>query len=195
MRTFKAVFFFVMLSMLSVSVKAQSLGDILSGIGKAVIGDKATTASSLKGTWKYSAPACQFESEDLLAKAGGEAATTKAKAVLTPVMKKFGAQNIVVKFEDGNNYVITYKKKEMKGTYTFDNDKKTVTFTTDRGKTFTAYATVLGNTMTLTFNADKLMEVMKTITGTASKLSTSVAALNTLLGKYKGMKLGMEMKK
>ena len=83
----------------------------------------------------------------------------------------------------------------MKGTYTFDNDKKTVTFTTDRGKTFTAYATVLGNTMTLTFNADKLMEVMKTITGTASKLSTSVAALNTLLGKYKGMKLGMEMKK
>ena len=52
-----------------VNANAQDLKSILTGVAKAVVGDKATTSSSIIGTWKYVGPQCQFESENLLAKA------------------------------------------------------------------------------------------------------------------------------
>ena len=68
----------LLLCMCSVHAEAQDLKSILSGVAKAVVGNKATTASSIIGTWTYSGPECQFESENLLAKAGG-AETYKLK--------------------------------------------------------------------------------------------------------------------
>ena len=43
----------------SVQADAQELKSILSGVAKAVVGDKATTATSIVGTWEYVAPDCQ----------------------------------------------------------------------------------------------------------------------------------------
>ena len=53
---------------------AQSLNDILSGVAKAVVGDKATTEASLIGTWNYVGPDCQLKGDDILKNIGGEAA-------------------------------------------------------------------------------------------------------------------------
>ena len=64
----------LILSMCSVHAEAQDLKSVLTGVAKAVIGNKATTAHSIVGTWTYQAPECQFESDQLLAKAGGEIA-------------------------------------------------------------------------------------------------------------------------
>ena len=61
----------LILSMCSVHAEAQDLKSVLTGVAKAVIGNKATTAHSIVGTWTYQAPECQFESDQLLAKAGG----------------------------------------------------------------------------------------------------------------------------
>ena len=76
-------------------VQAQSIGDLLTGLGKTLVGDKATTAASLKGTWTYTGPACEFESDNLLSKAGGSAVSTKIENKITPVLKKYGVQGIV----------------------------------------------------------------------------------------------------
>ena len=46
---------------------------------KIIIGDKLTTAESFVGTWEYVSPACKFESDNLLAKAGGEAAAVQVE--------------------------------------------------------------------------------------------------------------------
>ena len=64
------------------SVKAQlslgGLGDILNSstvnkVVSAIAGtDAPLTVADLAGTWKYSAPACKFESSDFLKSAGGE---------------------------------------------------------------------------------------------------------------------------
>ena len=59
----------LILSMCSVHAEAQDLKSVLTGVAKAVIGNKATTAHSIVGTWTYQAPECQFESDQLLAKA------------------------------------------------------------------------------------------------------------------------------
>lgn len=94
----KRIKFFLVAAMLLISasgVQAQSIGDLLTGLGKTLVGDKATTAASLKGTWTYTGPACEFESDNLLSKAGGSAVSTKIENKITPVLKKYGVQGIV----------------------------------------------------------------------------------------------------
>lgn len=181
--------------MSSTSIQAQSIKDILSGVISNVVGDKATTESSFKGTWKYSAPACEFESDNLLAKAGGTAAAEKIEKRVAPLLKSVGVNGIVYTFDGKGNYTSKIKKRVTKGTYKFDSKAKTITFTPTIGMAYTAHVAVQGSTMTLTFEADKLMTTLKTISNATSKLSTTAALINTLMNSYSGMRVGFELKK
>lgn len=194
----KRIKFFLVAAMLLISasgVQAQSIGDLLTGLGKTLVGDKATTAASLKGTWTYTGPACEFESDNLLSKAGGSAVSTKIENKITPVLKKYGVQGIVYTFDGNGNYTTKIKKRTIKGTYTFDSKKKTITFKPHYGKEYTANVSILSNQMTLVFNADKLMHVLQTISNTAAKLNSTAATINTLMKNYNGMRLGFRLKK
>lgn len=174
---------------------AQDIKEILSGVVKTVIGDKATTKSSIVGTWKYSGPACEFESENFLSKAGGQAATTKINNTLAPIMKKTGINNVVFTINSDGTYTSSLKKYTTKGTYAFDETAKTITFKTSSGHSYTTYVVVTGSTMEMLFKADKLIEVLKVIGNTASSFSSSAAVVSTVLGKYNGMKVGFALKK
>lgn len=176
-------------------VQAQSIGDLLTGLGKTLVGDKATTAASLKGTWTYTGPACEFESDNLLSKAGGSAVSTKIENKITPVLKKYGVQGIVYTFDGNGNYTTKIKKRTIKGTYTFNSKEKTITFKPHYGKEYTANVSILSNQMTLVFNADKLMHVLQTISNTAAKQNSTAATINTLMKNYNGMRLGFRLKK
>lgn len=181
--------------MSATSIQAQSIKDILSGVISNVVGDKATTESSFKGTWKYSAPACEFESDNLLAKAGGTAAADKIEKRVAPLLKSVGVNGIVYTFDGEGNYTSKIKKRVTEGTYKFDSKEKTITFTPTIGMAYTAHVAVQGSTMTLTFEADKLMTTLKTISNATSKLSTTAALINTLMNSYSGMRVGFELKK
>ena len=177
------------------SIQAQSIKDILSGVISNVVGDKATTESSFKGTWKYNAPACEFASDNLLAKAGGTAAAEKIEKRVAPLLKSVGVNGIVYTFDGKGNYTSKIKKRVTEGTYKFDSKAKTITFTPTIGMAYTAHVAVQGSTMTLTFEADKLMTTLKTISNATSKLSTTAALINTLMNSYSGMRVGFELKK
>ena len=181
--------------MSATSIQAQSIKDILSGVISNVVGDKATTESSFKGTWKYNAPACEFESDNLLAKAGGTAAAEKIEKRVAPLLKSVGVNGIVYTFDGKGNYTSKIKKRVTEGTYKFDSKAKTITFTPTIGMAYTAHVAVQGSTMTLTFEADKLMTTLKTISNATSKLSTPAALINTLMNSYSGMRVGFELKK
>lgn len=181
--------------MSSTSIQAQSIKDILSGVISNVVGDKATTESSFKGTWKYNAPACEFESDNLLAKAGGTAAADKIEKRVAPLLKSVGVNGIVYTFDGKGKYTSKIKKRVTEGTYKFDSKAKTITFTPTIGMAYTAHVAVQGSTMTLTFEADKLMTTLKTISNATSKLSTTAALINTLMNSYSGMRVGFELKK
>lgn len=181
--------------MSATSIQAQSIKDILSGVISNVVGDKATTESSFKGTWKYNAPACEFESDILLAKAGGTAAAEKIEKRVAPLLKSVGVNGIVYTFDGKGNYTSKIKKRVTEGTYKFDSKAKTITFTPTIGMAYTAHVAVQGSTMTLTFEADKLMTTLKTISNATSKLSTTAALINTLMNSYSGMRVGFELKK
>lgn len=181
--------------MSATSIQAQSIKDILSGVISNVVGDKATTESSFKGTWKYNAPACEFESDNLLAKVGGTAAAEKIEKRVAPLLKSVGVNGIVYTFDGKGNYTSKIKKRVTEGTYKFDSKAKTITFTPTIGMAYTAHVAVQGSTMTLTFEADKLMTTLKTISNATSKLSTTAALINTLMNSYSGMRVGFELKK
>lgn len=190
------IFIAAVMLLLSVSgVQAQSISDVLSGIGKTLVGSKATTASSIKGTWKYKGPACEFESSNMLAKAGGSAVSTKIENKISPVISKFGVQGITYTFDGKGNYTSKIKTRTTKGTYTFDSKNKTITFKPTIGKSYTAYVTVQSSEMTLVFNANKLMSVLQSVSNSASATNSTVSTINSLLKSYNGMRLGFRLKK
>ena len=186
----KSIWILLVMCGVSANAGAQDLKSILSGVAKAVVGNKATTASSIIGTWTYSGPECQFESENLLAKAGGE-----VEEKMIAVYNKVGMNNIRYTFNEDGTYSYQMKKRTVTGSYVFDDAAKTITMTGKLGLKTVAYVTVTGNDMSMVFKADKLMSILKTITGAASKVNSTAATINSVAEAYDGLMLGFELKK
>ena len=191
----KSIWILLVMCGVSANAGAQDLKSILSGVAKAVVGNKATTASSVIGTWTYSGPECQFESENLLAKAGGEMAAKEVEEKMIAVYNKVGMNNIRYTFNEDGSYSYQMKKRTVTGSYVFDDAAKTITMTGKLGLKTVAYVTVTGNDMSMVFKADKLMSILKTITGAASKVNSTAATINSVAEAYDGLMLGFELKK
>lgn len=175
--------------------QAQSLKDILSGVEKAVVGNKATSAKSIVGTWTYEKPECQFTSDNLLAKAGGAAASSKVEEQLASLYKMAGIPGSKLTFNSDNTYTSVVRGRTMKGTYTFDEKAKTVTLKVGLKTTVTAHVATSGSELTLLMDANKLMDGIKTISSYASKLNSTASLANSLISNYDGMRLGFKAKK
>lgn len=191
----KSIWILLVMCGVSANAGAQDLKSILSGVAKAVVGNKATTASSIIGTWTYSGPECQFESENLLAKAGGEMAAKEVEEKMIAVYNKVGMNNIRYTFNEDGTYSYQMKKRTVTGSYVFDDAAKTITMTGKLGLKTVAYVTITGNDMSMVFKADKLMSILKTITGAASKVNSTAATINSVAEAYDGLMLGFELKK
>lgn len=191
----KSIWILLVMCGVSANAGAQDLKSILSGVAKAVVGNKATTASSIIGTWTYSGPECQFESENLLAKAGGEMAAKEVEEKMIAVYNKVGMNNIRYTFNEDGTYSYQMKKRTVTGSYVFDDAAKTITMTGKLGLKTVAYVTVTGNDMSMVFKADKLMSILKPITGAASKVNSTAATINSVAEAYDGLMLGFELKK
>ena len=191
----KSIWILLVMCGVSANAGAQDLKSILSGVAKAVVGNKATTASSIIGTWTYSGPECQFESENLLAKAGGEMAAKEVEEKMIAVYNKVGMNNIRYTFNEDGTYSYQMKKRTVTGSYVFDDAAKTITMKGKLGLKTVAYVTVTGNDMSMVFKADKLMSILKTITGAASKVNSTAATINSVAEAYDGLMLGFELKK
>ena len=191
----KSIWILLVMCGVSANAGAQDLKSILSGVAKAVVGNKATTASSIIGTWTYSGPECQFESENLLAKAGGEMAAKEVEEKMIAVYNKVGMNNIRYTFNEDGTYSYQMKKRTVTGSYVFDDAAKTITMTGKLGLKTVAYVTVTGNDMSMVFKADKLMSILKTITGAPSKVNSTAATINSVAEAYDGLMLGFELKK
>ena len=192
----KLVSIIVLLCAVSVQADAQSLKDILAGVAKQVVGDKATTEASLIGTWDYVGPDCQLKGDDLLKNIGGEAAGEEVEKKMEAIYEKAGLNTIQYTFNEDGTCSYTIKGKKMEGTYEFDAQAKTVTIKAGKlGVKVTAHIVTLGSNMSFVFDADKILSVVKVITGVASKVNSSAATINKLAEQFDGMMVGFELKK
>lgn len=192
----KLVCIIALLCAVSVQGNAQSLKDILSGVAKAVVGDKATTQASLIGTWDYVGPDCQLKGDDILKNIGGETAGEEVEKKMAPIYEKAGLNTIQYTFNEDKTCSYTIKGKKVEGTYEFDAEAKTVTIKAGKlGLKTTAHIVTLGSNMSFVYDADKILSVVKTITGAASGLNASASTVNKLLEQFNGMMVGFELKK
>ena len=192
----KLICIIVLLCAVSVQADAQSLKDILSGAVKQVVGDKATTETSLIGTWTYVGPDCQLKGDDLLKNIGGDAAGVEVEKKMEPIYEKTGLNTIQYTFNEDKTCSYTIKGKKVEGTYEFDPEAKTITIQAGRLKVKTvAHVVTLGSNMSFVFDANKIFSVVKTITGATSSLNASASAINKLLEQFDGMMVGFELKK
>lgn len=187
----------------STAVSAQDwksvLGGVVNKVEKTV--SKVNESVSMVGTWKYTAPDCKFESDDLLSKAGGEVAAKKVEEQMSNYLSKLGFnENTVYVFNADSTYTSTVAGRTVNGTYSYNKDTKEVTLKTKIGLKMTAQistSVLNGGKMSLLFKADKLMSLAQAVTGAVAGKSSNatVSTLNTVLSQYNGILLGFEMQK
>ncbi len=193
------------------SILNQLLGqgatkDAVTSIVENVVGGAISKLDlSIEGTWKYSAPEVQFKSDNLLAQAGGAAATTKIENTLSKIYGKIGMnESFTYTFNADSTFTQTIKigstVKNLKGTYSLDKENKIITLKYSAlgkvglGKINAIYANT-GTSLALLYDASDLMSFLKKVISTVSSLTgkTSLATLSTLMENYDGILLGCKM--
>lgn len=169
------------------------LGGILGNILASVTGSITTTQANLVGTWTYTEPCVQFESDNLLKKAGGAAAANKVESQLTSVYSMVGITPGKLIFTFTNDGNVSYKigSRTFNGTYTFDNKNKMVNITTASGMNVNAYVTISGRNMSLCFDSSKVLSLFSAAGGLAN-ISSTLGALAGLAQNFNGMKTGFK---
>ena len=168
-------------SLFASNSQAQSLKDLLnkdniSKVVNAITGTPETI--DMTGTWTYSGSAVEFESDNLLMKAGG-------------VGIKEGQMSFT--FNADSTFTSTVGKKKLNGTYSYNASTKQVDLKYLKLLNLHAKVNCTSNSMDLLFNSDKLLKLM-TFLGSKTN-STALKTVSSLAENYDGMMLGFGLKK
>lgn len=174
-----------------------TLGSVLSGlVGGAISNAVPLTADRLIGTWNYQSVACSFKTNNLLLKAGGEAAAQTIEKDIDQQLRRVGIKpgSCSFTFAKDNACTVVIGGRKLSGKYELNTKEKTVQMTFMRGlTTSTARLELLGDKLTLLFDADKLLRLVTTVA--ALSQNGTIQTLNTIAKKYDGMYIGLETKK
>ncbi len=167
-------------------------GDLLSGVIGMLANGVTSNSGSIVGTWVYSGPSVEFESQNLLAQAGGMVASNQLKNKIAPYYEKIGIKPgaVAMQFNSDNTCIIQIGKNAQPANYTYNPSTHTLQITGQQlGLSFgTAYATVSGSQMSITFDSTKILNVAQ---GLASKSGNSTLSTISELSKtFSGMKTG-----
>lgn len=205
--SFKIIFATIVMCSLCSYVNAQTLKDLLKkATGSSVVQDvvESVTGVSLqadiKGTWDYSGVAVKLVSEDLLKNAAAGVAAGQIEDKLDGYVQKVGIKPGAFGFifSEDNTFTTTFKGKNIPGTYTLDEQTKTLTLTYGKtsfmkGFTMTASVNITSSQLDLMFNADKLLDFIGKVSSSSG--NSTLAAISAIAQQYDGMKLGFELKK
>lgn len=173
------------------------LASLLGNVLGAVLGSSnKLSQQDLIGTWKYQGSDCVFESENLLMQAGGEVAASKVESKLDETLAKIGISvgKCTFTFNSDNTYVATIGGRSLSGQYTLDAENKKITMTYLAGLgTMTPNIVKSGNSISLLYEADKLLAIAQKISAMSG--NATMQTLASLASSYDGMMIGLELKK
>lgn len=198
-------------SALLTSQAGTTAGTLASGVAQAItsqgtinnllssfLGGVTINEESLYGTWTYQGVDVAFESENLLAKAGGAVAAGTVEKSIDEQLQKYGIKPGAVKFTFNSDHTFTanLSGKNVTGTYTFDPKTHTLVLTAALGL-FNQTCTVgtNGKGISLLFPADKLLALATTAGSLLGQSNSTLGALSQLLQNYKGMQIGLSLSK
>ncbi len=181
----------------SAASAGSSTGSLLTSLLSTLLSGSATlNQNNLVGTWNYTAPDCVFESENFLAQAGGEIAASQVESKLATYLGKVGikAGSCSYTFNNDGTYSAKLGKYTLSGNYTLDTTNKTITMTYLNGMATTQPKVVVnGNSISLLYDADKLMTVLNKVSSASS--NSTLNTLSSLLSNYNGLLIGMQLQK
>ena len=165
---------FVAALLLTSNSHAQSIKDLFNkeNIEKAVNAVTGKSTADMTGTWSYTGSAIEFESDNLLQKAGGAVAATAAEKKLDEQLAKVGikAGQMSFTFNADSTFSAKVGQKSMKGSYSYDASTQKVNLKFAKLIGMNAKVNATSTTMDLLFESDKLL---KLITFLSSKSSNS----------------------
>lgn len=173
-----------------------ALGQIIKG----VISSSDVTVADMTGEWKYNGPAFAFESDNLLQKAGGAAASAAITAKLEPYYKQAGIDQLKASFYPDSTFVFTTNRATVSGSFTPAGEGTSG----DYVFTFKAFGKMsLGSmhahvekagsrNLTVTFDVSKLIKVIDAVAKFSGR--KSLQAASDLLKSYDGLQCGFELK-
>lgn len=148
---------------------------------------------NVEGEWVFEESAIEFESDDLLKKAGGAFASSQVKEKMNEALEKIGITKGSIEYKfDATDFSAQMGKIPTKGTYTINQENKTMTMTY-AGNIIKSECKVKcsDNSLTLLFKADKLIEIVSFIAGKTE--TSSLKTIANLLNEYDGCNIGFEM--
>ena len=177
------------------SAGANILGNLLGSILSNTL-----TEQSFVGTWTYQSPQVRFESENLLAQAGGTVVASSIEQKLDGYLAKIGITKGVTSFtfkEDKTFLIATNGKNVASGTYTYDRSDKILNLTSTLGlMNQNCIVGMDGTNLCLLYDADKLLTVMNTVGAPLGKTNSTLGSISSILGQnYTGMKVGFSLSK
>ena len=154
-----------------------------------------TTKKALVGSWVYEEPAIQFESQNLLDKAGGVVASQSVADNITPYFEMLGLKTggIALDLREDNTCTITLGGQTLDGTYEFDDETKKLSLKAGFIPLPAAYLSIVNNQMAMTYDSSMLLNLIKVIGSTSNQSTFSSVA--SLADSYDGMKTGFTFKK
>ena len=109
--------------------KSGGIGDILSGVAGALgLGNSKAGIEQLAGTWAYAGPAVSFKSDNLLLKAGGAAAATTVEKKLEPYYSKVGLTKLFITINNDSTFTFKANRATLNGTIDRNDDAGTYVF-------------------------------------------------------------------
>ena len=197
------------------SVNAQSLSDILSGLGKSNSTESSSSSGNilsgildgvfsksnlslkdLVGEYQAQGPAVTFKSDNFLQKAGGIAGAAAIESKLNPYYQQYGLNNMTLTIDEEANFVMKIKSLSLKGTITENNASEGIfdfnfnVLGINLGK-FTAYIEKSGNNLNLMFDATKLKSFISAVAKFTG--NTMATTLGSILDSYDGACIGWKM--
>ena len=174
----------------------KGLGEVLgSNLSSIISGKNNVTVESLTGTWSYQQPAVIFESSNLMKQAGGQIASATIEKKLSSQFAKAGitpGKYLITFTADGNFQVTKAGTAISAGTYTVSGSK--ITFSHLQGTAnIPGYAQMNGETLTLTFDSSKVLNIISKIGKLTS--NSTLGTISSLAGSFDGMKTGMSFVK
>lgn len=170
------------------------IGNLLEG----VFSSSKIEVKDLAGEWTANGSAVMFQSENLLNKAGGMAASAALESKLDSYYKQYGLNGAVLTVQTDGTFEMSLKKLRLKGVIAKgDKDGKFLFEFKALGKIslgkMTTYVQKTSTSMDVMFDAKGLQ---KLVSGVARLTGMSLAkTFASLLDSYDGLCVGFKMKK
>lgn len=193
----KRLIFCLLTLTIAVSTYAFDPKDLIGGLINKATESKNFTVDDLKGSWIYDSPSVAFESDNVLQNIGGAGAAAAVEEKLKPYYQKLGFNKATLTIDEEHNFSLKLGLLIMKGTVDKSESGEGLVFSFNAIGTKTlgkvnAKATKSGETLNLTFDATRLIQVL-----TAISTKLNIKSLNTLsaiLNSYEGIFIGFKMK-